>query len=190
MHLHVVQEPHYIDGFETRERSPSGSGLGTGYPPQNQPPQSIGQPEAWGGGGGVIVDARNSISSRPEAEKLGEVTVDYKIKTNTGTESTTLPQTQQPMHLSDEGEEGKTESPSSGRGAHWDPAHENNDHIADGNKQTEGAGEEDSDYGDMRIAVLVPYSGPGLPVWFDAFTDLAAANSKIMDWIIFCEEVR
>ncbi|CAM9225368.1 unnamed protein product, partial [Hapterophycus canaliculatus] len=46
----------------------------------------------------------------------------------------------------------------------------------------------DEGYGDMRVAVLVPYSGPGLPLWFDAFTDLAAANKDLVDWIIFCEE--
>lgn len=49
--------------------------------------------------------------------------------------------------------------------------------------------EEDDGYGDMRVAVLVPYSGPGLPLWFDAFTDLAAANKDLVDWIIFCAEV-
>lgn len=45
-------------------------------------------------------------------------------------------------------------------------------------------------YGDMRVAVLIPYSGAGLPVWFDAFTELAAANEELVDWIIFCEQVR
>lgn len=44
-------------------------------------------------------------------------------------------------------------------------------------------------YDGMRVAVLVPYSGPGLPNWFDAFTDLAAASRDAVDWIIFCEEV-
>ena len=53
-----------------------------------------------------------------------------------------------------------------------------------------GSREEDEGYGDMRVAVLVPYSGPGLPLWFDAFTDLAAANKDLVDWIIFCAEVR
>lgn len=48
----------------------------------------------------------------------------------------------------------------------------------------------DEGYGDMRVAVLVPYSGPGLPLWFDAFTELAAASRDAVDWIIFCEEVR
>lgn len=49
---------------------------------------------------------------------------------------------------------------------------------------------EDDDYGDMRIAVLVPFSGTGLPVWFDLFLDLAEANKKLIDWILFCEEVK
>lgn len=49
---------------------------------------------------------------------------------------------------------------------------------------------EDEGYGEMRVAVLIPYSGPGLPIWFDAFTDLAAANKDLIDWIIFCAEVR
>ncbi|CAN0276732.1 unnamed protein product [Pylaiella littoralis] len=53
---------------------------------------------------------------------------------------------------------------------------------------SEGSGSDDEGYGDMRVAVLVPYSGPGLPLWFDAFTDLAAANRDLVDWIIFCEE--
>lgn len=53
-----------------------------------------------------------------------------------------------------------------------------------------GLGEQDKGYGEMRVAVLIPYSGPGLPIWFDAFTDLAAANKDLVDWIIFCAEVR
>lgn len=44
-------------------------------------------------------------------------------------------------------------------------------------------------YDDMRVAVLVPFSGPGLPVWFDAFAELAGANSELVDWKIFCEKV-
>lgn len=51
-------------------------------------------------------------------------------------------------------------------------------------------GDEEEGYGGMRVAVLVPYSGPGLPLWFDAFADLAAANKDLVDWIIFCEDVR
>ncbi|CAM9986485.1 unnamed protein product, partial [Scytosiphon promiscuus] len=51
-----------------------------------------------------------------------------------------------------------------------------------------GTNDKEEGYGDMRVAVLVPYSGPGLPLWFDAFTDLAAANKDLVDWIIFCEE--
>ncbi|CAM9865198.1 unnamed protein product [Ectocarpus sp. 12 AP-2014] len=51
-----------------------------------------------------------------------------------------------------------------------------------------GSEDEDGGYGDMRVAVLIPYSGPGLPIWFDAFTDLAASNKDLVDWLIFCEE--
>lgn len=58
------------------------------------------------------------------------------------------------------------------------------------NGAVDGTSGEDEGYGDMRVAVLVPYSGPGLPLWFDAFTDLAAANKDLVDWIIFCDEVR
>lgn len=68
---------------------------------------------------------------------------------------------------------------------------------ANTNAHAGGEGEEEEEYdegeegyGDMRVAVLVPYSGPGLPLWFDAFTELAAASSAVVDWIIFCEEVR
>lgn len=60
----------------------------------------------------------------------------------------------------------------------------------DSSESTGSSEEEEDGYGDMRIAVLVPYSGPGLPLWFDAFTDLAAANKDLVDWIIFCAEVR
>lgn len=54
----------------------------------------------------------------------------------------------------------------------------------------DGGGGGEEGYGDMRVAVLVPYSGPGLPLWFDAFTELAAASAAAVDWIIFCDEVR
>ncbi len=67
----------------------------------------------------------------------------------------------------------------------------------DGQNEGPGGGDgpagppgEDNGYGEMRVAVLVPYSGPGLPIWFDAFTELAAANKDLIDWIIFCAEVR
>lgn len=53
-----------------------------------------------------------------------------------------------------------------------------------------GSRSSDEGYGDMRIAVLIPYSGSGLPSWFDAFAELAGANAALMDWLIFCEEVR
>lgn len=57
-----------------------------------------------------------------------------------------------------------------------------------GNALEVSAGDREG-YGDMRVAVLVPYSGTGLPPWFDAFADLAAASSDAVDWIIFCEAV-
>lgn len=63
------------------------------------------------------------------------------------------------------------------------------DNADDGREGEEEQEEEEEGYGDMRVAVLVPYSGPGLPLWFDAFTELAAASSAAVDWIIFCEEV-
>lgn len=61
------------------------------------------------------------------------------------------------------------------------------DFLRDGGDLDAGTNE---GYGDMRVAVLVPYSGKGLPLWFDAFTDLASASGDLVDWIIFCEEVR
>lgn len=45
----------------------------------------------------------------------------------------------------------------------------------------------EKDYGDMRVRGLLPYTLANLPVWFDVFTELAAANSEVMDWLIFCE---
>lgn len=54
-------------------------------------------------------------------------------------------------------------------------------------QEMDGGGAEG--YGDMRVAVLLPYSGDGLPVWFDTFTHLAAANKEVIDWIVFCKEV-
>lgn len=63
---------------------------------------------------------------------------------------------------------------------------EQSDNLHEELRESSGDGE---GYGDMRVAVLVPYSGPGLPLWFDAFADLAAASKDLVDWIIFCEEV-
>lgn len=63
--------------------------------------------------------------------------------------------------------------------------------LSQAHDRVSGSEDEDEEegYGDMRVAVLVPYSGPGLPIWFDAFTDLAASNKDLVDWLIFCEQV-
>lgn len=44
-------------------------------------------------------------------------------------------------------------------------------------------------YGGQRVAVVVPYVGRDLPVWWDAFAEQARVNDGLMDWIIFCDEV-
>lgn len=74
----------------------------------------------------------------------------------------------------------------------FDPPPERQRLSTESDGRSDGANDEsrdDEEYGDMRVAVLVPYVGPGLPVWFDAFADLAAASKDAVDWIIFCEEV-
>lgn len=45
-------------------------------------------------------------------------------------------------------------------------------------------------YGGQRVAVVVPYVGSDLPVWWDAFTEQAKHNEGLVDWIIFCDQVR
>lgn len=70
------------------------------------------------------------------------------------------------------------------------PVSEEEEEPSEDSSESKGSSQEEGGYGDMRVAVLVPYSGPGLPLWFDAFTDLAAANKDLVDWIIFCAEVR
>lgn len=42
----------------------------------------------------------------------------------------------------------------------------------------------------QRVAVVVPYVGSDLPVWWDAFTEQAKHNEGLVDWIIFCDQVR
>ena len=64
------------------------------------------------------------------------------------------------------------------------------DYPDDGTIVDNGSQQGEDCYGGMRVAVLVPYSGPGLPLWFDSFVELAAASKDAVDWIIFCEEVR
>ncbi|CAM9102064.1 unnamed protein product [Ascophyllum nodosum] len=62
------------------------------------------------------------------------------------------------------------------------------DYPDDGTIVDNGSQQGEDCYGGMRVAVLVPYSGPGLPLWFDSFVELAAASKDAVDWIIFCEE--
>lgn len=44
-------------------------------------------------------------------------------------------------------------------------------------------------YDGQRVAVVVPYIGSDLPVWWDAFTEQARHNEGLVDWIIFCDQV-
>lgn len=41
----------------------------------------------------------------------------------------------------------------------------------------------------QRVAVVVPYVGRDLPVWWDAFAEQARLNEGLIDWIIFCDQV-
>lgn len=41
----------------------------------------------------------------------------------------------------------------------------------------------------QRVAVVVPYIGRDLPVWWDAFAEQARFNDGLIDWIVFCDEV-
>lgn len=45
-------------------------------------------------------------------------------------------------------------------------------------------------FGGQRVAVVVPYVGRDLPVWWDAFAEQARLNDGLIDWIIFCDQVR
>lgn len=174
--------------MDTREESPPGSRLDRILPLRDQAPE--------------LVNARTSDASAEEGgEKwLKATAVDY-IKEDTRTEDEQQPGVFniQPHHLhmqpSDDGEDSGESSLSGGGDVNKDSGDGGNDGfetVERESRQQAGRMEEDDsdDYGDMRIAVLVPYSGPGLPVWFDAFMDLAAANGKLMDWIIFCDQVR
>lgn len=40
----------------------------------------------------------------------------------------------------------------------------------------------------QRVAVVVPYIGTDLPVWWDAFAEQARLNDGLIDWIIFCDQ--
>ena len=44
-------------------------------------------------------------------------------------------------------------------------------------------------YDGQRVAVVVPYVGTELPVWWEAFAEQARFNDGLVDWIIFCDKV-
>lgn len=44
-------------------------------------------------------------------------------------------------------------------------------------------------YDGQRVAVVVPYIGDDLPVWWDVFADHARRNHGLVDWVIFCDKV-
>lgn len=44
-------------------------------------------------------------------------------------------------------------------------------------------------YNGQRVAVVVPYVGRDLPVWWDVFAEQAKLNVGLIDWIIFCDQV-
>ncbi|CAM9704947.1 unnamed protein product, partial [Discosporangium mesarthrocarpum] len=43
-------------------------------------------------------------------------------------------------------------------------------------------------YGGQKVAILVPYIGAELPVWWDVFAQHAGYNDGLVDWLIFCDE--
>ena len=44
-------------------------------------------------------------------------------------------------------------------------------------------------YDGQRVAVVVPYVGSELPVWWEAFAEQARFNDGLVDWLIFCDKV-
>ncbi|CAM9110423.1 unnamed protein product [Ectocarpus sp. 13 AM-2016] len=40
----------------------------------------------------------------------------------------------------------------------------------------------------QKVAVVVPYVGKDLPVWWDAFAEQARLNDGLVDWVIFCDQ--
>lgn len=44
-------------------------------------------------------------------------------------------------------------------------------------------------YKGQKVAVLVPYVGRDLPVWWDVFAEQAKLNIGLIDWILFCDQV-
>lgn len=172
MHSHVVQEPHNAGHF---------------------PIKDVGRPPSWSQG---FPRPPGTVGSEPRGRFAAtdvESTDDDKI--NSGTQNTPKLQDNEAVHILGQQRQSKQEVDARQQDKPW----ADGIFIGQSNAQDDpitydegrpGQADKISSYGEMRIAVLVPYSGPGLPVWFDAFTDLAAANSKLMDWIIFCEEVR
>lgn len=179
MHLDVVHRPHYVGRLATQDGGrpwePGGGRGGQEISLQNRPPEYPGNnlPEPQGQSRqDRVVDPLSGATV--DGDKIGGGTPNELVPGNAGI-------LQQP----DDGD--------GGGGALSGPSRPAEEGLGDNLQATLGplgTEERNGGYGDMRIAVLVPYSGPGLPVWFDAFTDLAAANSNLMDWIIFCEKVR
>lgn len=44
-------------------------------------------------------------------------------------------------------------------------------------------------YDGHRVAVVVPYVGNDLPVWWNTFAEQARHNEGLVDWIIMCDQV-
>ncbi|CAB1119182.1 unnamed protein product [Ectocarpus sp. CCAP 1310/34] len=42
----------------------------------------------------------------------------------------------------------------------------------------------------QKVAVVIPYVGKDLPVWWDAFAEQARLNDGLVDWIIFCDQAK
>lgn len=42
----------------------------------------------------------------------------------------------------------------------------------------------------QRVAVVVPYARTELPVWWEVFAEQASLNEGLVDWLVFCDEVR
>lgn len=179
MHLDVVHKPHYVGRLASQDGGrpwePGGSRGGQGIsshnglpgPPGNSSPELEGQSRQ-----DRVVDPLSGATGN--GDKMAGGTPNKLVPGDTGTR----PQ----LVDGDSGGEGLS-----------GPLRPVEEGLGDNLRATmrpPGTEERNGGYGDMRIAVLVPYSGPGLPVWFDAFTDLAAANRNLMDWIIFCEKVR
>lgn len=167
MHSHVVEQPHYANHFGQPPRLGRATPPEVFEPPDPPPPirhfTSQNQP-APVESTHSYVDSQDTARDSETPEEPGEVDPTWLIPD---------------LRLPSELEHGSAREP---------PVQLLTTEGGQVTRYEEGRGGEGA-YGDMRIAILVPYSGPGLPVWFDAFTDLAAMNKDLVDWIIFCEEV-